>query len=68
MYKLIGILIAVAPVVLFLRTILVRHSKKRSQALSDFKRQLDYLVWMILIVIGCAVAYTIGKLIYQFLF
>jgi threonine/homoserine/homoserine lactone efflux protein len=67
MYKLIGILVAAAPIVLFLRAILVRHSKKRSQALSDFKRQLDYLVGLLLIVIGCVVAYSIGKLIYQFL-
>jgi phosphate/sulfate permease len=67
MYKLIGILVAAAPIVLFLRAVLVRHSRKRSQALSELKQQLDYVVWVLLAVIGCAVAYSIGKLIYQFL-
>jgi hypothetical protein len=67
MYKLIGIAVAAVPIVLFLRAILVRQSKKRSQAVSDFKKQMDYLVWMILFVIGCAVVYAIGKLLHQFL-
>jgi hypothetical protein len=28
---------------------------------------MDYLVWAILFFIGCGVAYSIGKLFYQFL-
>jgi hypothetical protein len=35
----------------------------RSQAVSNFKKQVDYLVWAILILIGCEVAYLIGKLV-----
>jgi hypothetical protein len=65
MYKIIGIILAVMPVVLFLRAIFMR-SKKRSQAVSEFKKQLDYAVWLILFFIGCAVVYSVGKLIYQF--
>ena len=61
----IGIILAVMPVVLFLRAIFMR-SKKTSQAVSEFKKQLDYAVWLILFFIGCAVVYSIGKLIYQF--
>jgi hypothetical protein len=30
---------------------------------SNFKKQIDYLVWIILILIGCGVVYSIGKLI-----
>jgi hypothetical protein len=41
--------------------------KKRSQPLSEFKKQMDYLVWVILFSIGIGVVYAIGKLIYQFL-
>jgi hypothetical protein len=67
MYKLIGIAVAALPVVLFLRALLVRQSKKRTQAISDFKKQVDLLVWLILIFIGCAVAYTIVKLLLEFL-
>jgi hypothetical protein len=66
-YKLIGILVAAAPLVLFLRAMLVRHSKKRAQAVSDFKKQLDFLVWLILFFIGCAVLYAIVKLIHDVL-
>ena len=63
MYKLIGIVLAAIPVVLFLRNIFTTQSKLRSQAVSNFKKQVDYLVWAILFLIGCEVAYLIGTLI-----
>lgn len=66
MFKLIGILLAIMPIVLFLRAIFFGRSKKTSQAVSEFKKQLDFAVWVILFFIGCAVVYSIGKLIYQF--
>ena len=67
MFKLIGIILAAAPIVLFLRAIFKGQLKKRSQGLSDFKKQIDYFVWAILFIIGCGVVYSIAKLIYQFL-
>jgi hypothetical protein len=66
-YKFIGIVLAAAPIVLFLRAIFKGPLKKRSEGLSEFKKQIDYLVWAILFFIGCGVVYSIGKLIYQFL-
>jgi hypothetical protein len=63
MYKLMGIMLAAIPVVLFLRTIFTAQSKKRSQAVSNFKKQVDYLVWVILFLIGCEVVYLIATLI-----
>jgi len=63
MLKFIGIVLALMPIVLFLRAIFMR-SKKTSQAVSEFKKQLDYAVWLILFFIGCAVVYSVGKLIY----
>jgi hypothetical protein len=65
-FKLIGIILAAAPIVLFLRAIFKGQLKKRSQPLSEFKKQMDYLVWVILFFIGCGVVYSIGKLIYHF--
>ena len=62
MYKLMGIIVAAIPVILFLRNIFMGRLK-RSQAVSDFRKQIDYLVWMILILIGCGLIYSIGKLI-----
>ena len=64
MYKLIGIILAAMPVVLFLRAMFM-GSRKRSQAVSNFKKQVDYVVWAILFMIGCGVAFSIGKLIYD---
>ena len=63
MLRFIGIVLALMPIVLFLRAVFMR-SKKRSQAVSEFKKQLDYAVWLILFFIGCAVVYSVGKLIY----
>jgi hypothetical protein len=63
MYKLIGLIVAVLPVVLFLRALFPGRSKKRSQAMSDLRKRVDYLVWVMLFLIGCEVAYTVGSLI-----
>jgi hypothetical protein len=64
MLKWIGIIVAAMPVILFLRAMFM-GSKKRSQAVSNFKQQVDYVVWVILFFIACAVVYGIGKLVYQ---
>jgi hypothetical protein len=61
MYKLMAMIVAAIPVILFLRNIFM-GPLKRSQAVSDFRKQIDYLVWMILILIGCGLVYSIGKL------
>jgi hypothetical protein len=63
MYKVIGIVLAAIPIVLFLRSIFTTQSKMRSQAVSNFKKQVDYLVWAILFLIGCEVVYLIGTLV-----
>jgi hypothetical protein len=63
MYKLIAIILAAMPLVLFLRTILKGQSKKRSQAVSDFKKLIDYAVWAMLVLIGCGLIYSIVSLI-----
>ena len=62
MYKLISIILAAIPVILFLRTIFMGQLK-RSQAVSDFRKQVDRLVGIILILIGCGLVYSLGKLI-----
>jgi hypothetical protein len=62
MYKVISIILAAIPVILFLRTIFIGQAK-RSQAVSDFRKQIDYLVWIILILIACGLVYSLGKLI-----
>jgi hypothetical protein len=62
MLKLIWIIIAAMPAILFVRAMFM-GSKRRAQAVSDFRRQVDYTVWVILVLIGVALVFSIGKLI-----
>ena len=64
MFKLITLLLAAIPVILFLRAIFPGQSKVMKQAVADLKKQIDYLVWLILLAIACAILYSVGKLIY----
>jgi hypothetical protein len=54
-YKLITILAAAIPIILFLRTIFFGQSKAMKRAASNFRKQIDYLVWMILVAIACGI-------------
>ena len=64
MFKLITILVAAIPIILFLRTMFGR-SKAMQLAASDFRKQVDLLVWVILFAVGCGIVYAVGKLIYS---
>jgi hypothetical protein len=64
-YKLIVIIAAAMPAILLLRAIFGRRSQRASRAFSDFKKQLDYLVWAILIVVGCGFLYSAASLIHS---
>jgi hypothetical protein len=63
MLKLIGIIVAAMPVILFVRAILM-GSKQRARAVSSFRKQVDDAVWVMLLVIGVAVVISIGTLVY----
>jgi len=67
MYKLIAILVAVIPVILFLKTVFFGRSQVLKQASSDFRRQIDYLVWAILFFVACAIVYSTVNLIHPIL-
>ena len=64
MFKLITILAAAIPVILFLKTVFFGRSKVMREASSAFRRQVDYLVWGILFLVACALLYSIGAMIY----
>jgi amino acid permease len=66
MFKLITILAAAIPVILFLKTVFFGKSKVMQQASSAFRKQVDYLVWGILAMVGCALVYSVGTLIHSF--
>ena len=62
---LIVIIAAAMPAILLLRAIFVGRSQKASRAFSEFKKQIDYLVWVILFVIGCGFVYSVASLIHS---
>ena len=63
MYKLIAILVAVIPIILFLRTVFFGRSQVMKQASADFRRQVDYMVWAVLFLVACGLVYSIASLI-----
>ena len=65
MVKLIAILAAAMPVILFLRTVFFKQSKVMKEASSAFRRQVDYLMWTILFLVACALVYSVGILIHS---
>jgi hypothetical protein len=65
MLKYIGIILALMPFLVLAKGIFMR-TIKRSQAAAEFKKQLDLAVTLILVFIGCAVVYSLAKLIFQF--
>ena len=64
MYKLITILVAAIPIIVFLKTVFGR-SQVVKQASAEFRKQIDYLVWVILLVIGCVFVYLVANLIHS---
>ena len=65
MYKLITILAAAIPVILFVKTVIFGRSKVMREASSAFKRHIDFLVWGILILLGVALVYSVGTVIFS---
>jgi hypothetical protein len=66
MVKLITILAAAIPIILFVKTVFLGKSKVMREASTAFQKQVDYLVWGILFLVSCALIYSIGTLIYSF--
>jgi hypothetical protein len=65
MVKLITLLAAAIPIILFVKNVVLGKSKVMREATSEFRRQVDYLAWGLLFLVGCALAYSIGSLIYS---
>jgi membrane-anchored protein YejM (alkaline phosphatase superfamily) len=64
MYKLITILIALVPIILFVKTVFFGRSQVMKQASAELRRQIDYLVWAILFLIACGIVYSTINLIH----
>jgi hypothetical protein len=56
---------AAMPIIFALRGIFVGRSPKASRAFAEFKKQIDYLVWVIVFAIGCVFIYSVASLIHS---
>jgi ABC-type phosphate/phosphonate transport system permease subunit len=63
MFKLIGIVVALIPVFLFLRNIFGRSAVVKN-AVVEFQKQIDYLVWVILFLIAVGLVYSLVNLVH----
>lgn len=60
--KLIALLAAVIPLILFLRKVFFRRPSKFSATLHEFKKQIDLAIYIFLGLVGCIVAFALGKI------
>jgi hypothetical protein len=64
MYKLITILVAIIPIIVFLKSVFFGRSQVMKQASAELRRQIDFLVWAILFLIACGIVYSTINLIH----
>lgn len=62
--KIIALLAAAIPLFILLRRIFFRRETKLGAALREFKKQVDVAIWIFLGLVGCVVAFGLGKLIW----
>jgi hypothetical protein len=60
--KIIALIAAAIPLILFLRTVFGGRQTKLGQALREFKKQIDLAIYLFLGIIGCVVVFGLGKL------
>ncbi len=64
MLKLISIAMAAVPIVLFLRTFLVRRPRQPSPRMARLKTEIDFAVTVFIFIIVCASLYAVVRLIW----
>jgi hypothetical protein len=62
LFKILAFLAAAIPIILFLRSIFFRRPARISEGVKEFKKQSNLAVTILLILIGCVVAFTFVKL------
>lgn len=65
--KTIAFLAAAVPIFLFLRSILFRRSTRLRESMREFQRNVDFAVWVFLVIVGVVVVFALGKLVWTWL-
>ena len=64
LFKIIAFLAAAIPVLLFLRSVVLRRPSRMREGMKEFRRQADLAVWACIGLVGVIVAFALGKLIW----
>ena len=64
MFKLLVLLVSLVPLLLFVKNLFFSRSERFKRASADLKRQIDYLIWTTLILVGLGIAYSLFKLVW----
>lgn len=64
LFKIIAFIAAALPVFLFVRAMLFRRPSRVSEGVREFKKQIDYAVWIFLGLIGFVGLFAAGKLLW----
>jgi hypothetical protein len=62
LFKIIALIAAAIPIVLFVRAMLFRRPTRISEGVKEFKKQVDFAVWLFLVLVGLVVAAAAVKL------
>ena len=62
--KIVAFVVAAIPVFLFVRSVFFRRTTRLNEGVKEFKKQANLAVTIFLVIIGCAVAFAAGKLIW----
>jgi hypothetical protein len=62
--KLIALISAAIPLILFLRTIFGRRQSKFGATLREFKKQVDTAIYIFIGIVGCVVVFALGKIVW----
>jgi NADH:ubiquinone oxidoreductase subunit 6 (subunit J) len=66
-FKVIAFVAAVVPIFLFVWSMFFRRPTRPNEGFKEFKKQSDLAVSIFLLLIGCVVLFTAGKLVWAWL-
>jgi NADH:ubiquinone oxidoreductase subunit 6 (subunit J) len=66
-FKIIALVAAVVPIFLFVRSMFFRRPRRPNEGFKEFKKQSDLALSIFLLLIGCVVLFTAGKLVWAWL-
>jgi hypothetical protein len=64
LFKIIAFIAAAVPVVLFLRSMFFQRPTRFSARLKEFKKEVDFAIWVFLGLVGCTVVFALGRLVW----